>query len=144
MGKDGGPRKVVVRMPRPRRVTLTAGLAGCLFATALAGVAGVAHAFDPRAAADSPATAPSAPATAPVTDVRAVRHHLAVRPLAHLTAPDAVVVLRHPAPPGQVDRLRHASEIWTATVLDRGVVHVDGHRLLAAGVDPGGVRGFTP
>jgi hypothetical protein len=130
-------------MPRPPWVTIAAVLAGCLFATVLAGLASVANALGPDADADPPAAAaPATQATAPET--RHLQHHLAVRPLRHLHAPDAVVVLRHPARPHQVVRLRHATGIRAASALDRGVVHLGGRRYLAAGVDPSAVRGFTP
>ena len=133
-------------MPRPRRVTIAASLAGCLFATVLAGLASVAHAFSPDPG--HPDAAPTAPAPpgpqATAAEVRAPAHDLTVRPLRRLTVPDAVVVLRHPAGTKQVTRLKHAAGVRTATTLDRGVIHLDGHRLLAAGVDPSAVRGFTP
>jgi hypothetical protein len=75
---------------------------------------------------------------------RAPHHDLDVRPLGRLTAPDAVVGLRHSARPGQLARLRHREGVGRVTTLDRGAVHLHGRRLLAVGVDPSAVRGFTP
>ena len=132
-------------MPRPRRVMIAA-LAGLLFATVLAGLASVANAFGPdpdRSGLTAPRPSQSASPAAP-TPPRAPRHDLVVRPLKRLTAPDAVVVLRHPARSAQVSRLTRSTGVRAATALDRGAIRVDGHRLLAAGVDPSAARSFTP
>jgi hypothetical protein len=145
--------------------------AGCLAVTVAAGGVAVAAHGDHGARTDGasagarsdstptgPVAAPASPApqspvsaaprqrTAAASSLAGVIEPTAVHvpKLRHLTAPDAVVTLRHTAPQAAITKLRSRAGVRSVAALDRGVVRLHHRSLRVAGVSLADIRGFTP
>jgi hypothetical protein len=128
---------------RPRPVTVAAVLGLCVLTTAGTGVATAIGGARP----DSPVAAPGTPMSeqpAAQSVSAPLVHDGSVVPLGRLTAPDAIATTSHEVQPQQLQRLSRQPGVQAVTALDRGVVHLAGHRLVVVGVDPSAVRAFTP
>jgi hypothetical protein len=117
---------------------------GALTAALLAvtGVAGAVSLSATRSAKPRPAAVRPTPVRVDRSLTSRVMRPVA--PLRHLDAPDAVVTFPQAVGPHTVARLRRLSGLRAFTVADSGAVVIGRTRVRVFGVDPAGVRGFTP